>query len=421
MRKMLFLAVTLCCAFIATSNAENRPNNPTPQPDNKEYTMADVWAAYEGFNNVFLDTKKYIYKHDNTFARAKDRFNGVAAIWCQPMYWNMAMDACLLAEKVGDKKRAEEYRSLVKKIYNGNRKHYAGFNFHDNNENTGWFIYDDIMWWTISLARGYELFGDEDYLRYSEDSFSRVWYGSDIVGDNGSYDPNKGGMFWRWYPIQNPKPNESSHGKMACINFPTVCAAMMLHNNVPADREEPKGDKPLYQTKEGYLKMAKDIYAWGEKNLFDPKTGRIADSRHGEGRPDWKVHIYNQATFIGSSALLYLNTGDKHYLENAVKAADYSCGAMSARYGLLPFERGIEQGIYTAIFAQYMAILVYDCGQTQYLPFLYKNITTGWANRDKSRNIIDGEYHKRTAPYEMVDSYEASGIPSLMLLFPPQE
>ena len=155
MRKMLFLAVTICCAFIATSNAENRPNNPTPQPDNKEYTMADVWAAYEGFNNVFLDTKKYIYKHDNTFARAKDRFNGAAAIWCQPMYWNMAMDAYLLAEKVGDKKRAEEYRSLVKKIYNGNRKHYAGFNFHDNNENTGWFIYDDIMWWTISLARGY--------------------------------------------------------------------------------------------------------------------------------------------------------------------------------------------------------------------------------------------------------------------------
>ena len=167
--------------------------------------------------------------------------------------------------------------------------------------------------------------------------------------------------------------------------------------------------------------MAKEIYAWGEKNLFDPATGRIADSRHGEGRPDWKVHIYNQATFIGSSAMLYLKTGDKHYLDNAIKAADYSCNEMSAKYGLLPFEAGIEQGIYTAIFAQYMAILVYDCGQTQYLPFLKKNITTGWANRDKARNIIDGEYHKRTARYENVDSYEASGIPALMLLFPPEE
>lgn len=419
MKKILFCLMAVCCSAVYGHNETTTPS--APQPNQAEYTIEDVWAAYEGFNNIFLDTKKYIYKHDNTFAHAKDRWRGAAAIWCQPMYWNMAMDAALLAEKVGDKKREQEYRTLVKKIYNGNRKHYAGFNFHDNNENTGWFIYDDIMWWTISLARGYELFGDEDYLRYSEESFSRVWYGSDIVGDNGSFDPKKGGMFWRWWPIQNPKPNVSSHGKMACINFPTVCAAMILHNCVPADREEPTDKKPLYQTKQGYLEMAKQVYAWGEKNLFNAKTGRIADSRHGNGEPDWKAHIYNQATFIGSSAMLYLQTGDKHYLDNAIKAADYSCGAMSAQYGLLPFESGIEQGIYTTIFAQYMAILVYDCGQTQYLPFLEKNIIKGWANRDKVRNIVDGQYHKRTARYEKVDSYEASGIPALMLLFPPQD
>ena len=31
--------------------------------------------------------------------------------------------------------------------------------------NTGWFIYDDIMWWTVTLARAYELFaGVEEYL-----------------------------------------------------------------------------------------------------------------------------------------------------------------------------------------------------------------------------------------------------------------
>ena len=118
--------------------------------------------------------------------------------------------------------------------------------------------------------------------------------------------------------------------------------------------------------------------------------------------------------------MLYLATGEKRYLDNAIKAADYSCGAMSEKHGLLPFEAGIEQGIYTTIFAQYMAILVYDCGQKQYLPFLHKNIVTGWANRDKSRNIIDGEYHKRTTSDEKVDSYEASGIPALMLLFPPE-
>ena len=75
------------------------------------------------------------------------------------------------------------------------------------------------------------------------------------------------------------------------------------------------------------------------------------------------------ATFIGASILLYKATGEKRYLDNAILAADYTVKDMSAEHKVLPFEGGIEQGIYTAIFAEYMAWLVYDCGQTQYLPF----------------------------------------------------
>lgn len=89
------------------------------------------------------------------------------------------------------------------------------------------------MWWTISLARAYELFGVDEYLKLSEESFSRVWYGSKKVGDTGSYDEENGGMFWQWQPIHNPKPNRPGDGKMACINFPTVVAALTLYNNVP--------------------------------------------------------------------------------------------------------------------------------------------------------------------------------------------
>ena len=37
-------------------------------------------------------------------------------------------------------------------------------------------------------------------------------------------------------PIGNPNENAAGDGKMACINFPTVVAALTLYNNVPADR-----------------------------------------------------------------------------------------------------------------------------------------------------------------------------------------
>ena len=102
------------------------------------------------------------------------------------------------------------------------------------------------------------------------------------------------------------------------------------------------------------------------------------------------------ATFIGASILLYKATGEKRYLDNAILAADYTVKDMSAEHKVLPFEGGIEQGIYTAIFAEYMAWLVYDCGQTQYLPFLKRTIKTGWANRDKTRNVCGGEYYKKS-------------------------
>lgn len=408
----------LAACTVATLLAAGIPSATQAQGS---YTLDDVWTAYDGFNRNLLDAEKYIYKTNTSFEHATDRWNGAAAIWCQPMYWDMALNAWQLAERLRDTERAKKYKALSRKIFEGNKAQYVGFDFEDNNENTGWFIYDDIQWWTITLARAYQLCGDEEYLRLSEASFRRVWYGSERVGDTGSYDEHKGGMFWQWQPIRNPNPNNSdTDGKMACINFPTVVAAMTLYNCVPADRQPSDEAKPAYQTKQQYLEKAKEIYRWGEANLFDKKTGRIADSKHGEGEPAWKTHVYNQATFIGGSVLLYKATDDRHYLDNAVLAVDYTVGPMSEKDGVLPFESGIEQGIYTAIFAQYIAMLVYDCGQTKYLPFLHHTIATGWGNRDRTRELCGGDYARPVQPDEVVDSYSASGIPALMLLFPPE-
>ena len=390
-----------------------------------EYTNADTWTAYEAFNDNLLDPDKNIYKTSTAYTAATDRNNGAAAIWCQPIYWDMAMNAYKRAKAEGDTERENKYKQLCDDLFAGNKAHYVNFDFDNNNENTGWFIYDDIQWWTITLARAYELFKVEEYRSLAEASFARVWYGSPRVGDTGSYaDPEKnlgGGMFWQWQPIQNPKPNKFGDGKMACINFPTVVAALTLYNNVPENRKESTDKRPDYQTKAQYLAKGKEIYEWGVKNLLDKATGKIADSRHGNGNPAWKAHVYNQATFIGASILLYKATGEKRYLDNAILAADYTVKDMSAEHKVLPFEGGIEQGIYTAIFAEYMAWLVYDCGQTQYLPFLKRTIKTGWANRDKTRNVCGGEYYKKLSEGAEIDSYSASGIPALMLLFPAKK
>lgn len=418
-------------ASAAQSPSDNKPKKVVAR---SIQSQDNVWAAYEGFNACLLDPARKIYKTMYSSRAAIDRNNGAAAIWCQPIYCDMAMNAYKLALSRGDKSRAKRYKKLCEDLFAGNIAHYANFDFDNNDENIGWFIYDDIQWWTITLGRAYELFKVEKYRTLAEASFARVWYGSPKVGDTGSYaDPKKnlgGGMFWQWQPIHNPNRNEAGHGKMACINFPTVVAALTLYNGVPAGRmadTNPErwsnkfGDfvRPHYETKEAYLAKGKEIYDWAVNNLVDLRSGKVADCKHGSN-PDWRTHVYNQATFIGASVLLYKATGEKTYLENAVKGADYTVNEMSEQ-GMLPFEKGIEQGIYTSIWAQYMAMLVYDCGQKQYLPFIRRNIDYGWINRDQSRNLCGGEYWRVLEEGTDIDSYSASGIPALMLLFPHEK
>ncbi len=402
--------------------------------------VADTWRAYDAFNAVYLDSAKYIYKNTNRDTAATDRWNGAAAIWCQPMYVDMAMNAASLAGRVGDKNREAEYRELARNLLEGNIRHYAGFDFDDGNITTGWFIYDDIQWWTITLARAAKFFDNERYRRLAEQSFARVWYGSPRVGDTGSYaDPTKdlgGGMFWQWQPLENPNKNASGDGKMSCINFPTVVAALSLYDVVP-DRQTADPDplkwtngygeftRPAYESKERYLDMAREIYDWSVANLTDTVTGMVHDHRHGD-RTGGHPLLYNQGTYIGASAMMYKITGDSKYLDNAVKSADYCIAELSKEHGMLPwahnpdkpYDQGsMEQGVYPAIWAQYMYMLVNDCEQPQYKEFIDANIKAGYGNRDMATGLCDGESWKATPADTLIGSYAASSIPSLMLLF----
>lgn len=386
------------------------------------YTDEDQWKAYEAFNAVFLDTKKYIYRDHSARQNAVDRWGGAAAIWCQATFYDMVVNAYQRAKAENDSVRMTKYRVLATRIYTGEKNQYCSFDFHNNNTNTGWFVYDDIMWWTCALARSYETFGTAAHLSFAEKSFCRVWYGSQKVGDDGSYaDPARGlggGMFWEWQPIEGPKPHKPGDFRSACINFPTVIAACLLHNNVPEGRTAPTGTHPTQQTKGWYLEKAIEVFNWAHTTLV--QNGRVADGIHGGG-PEFNDHLYNQATYIGAACHLYLITGERKYLNYANQAANYvfntMCGGSTRQY-LLPLETGVEQGIYAAIFAQYLHVLVYDCGQTRYLNYVKRNIQRAWTNMDHSRGIHDGNFRGKTTEGAQIESYNASGLPALMLMFP---
>lgn len=384
------------------------------------YTNENQWETYDNFNNVFLDQSKKIYRDHSSRPAAVDRWNGAAAIWCQAIFTDMALNAYRRADSTNDTRRSR-YHILFQNIYNGEKKQYCDFNFHDCNTNTGWFVYDDIMWWTITFARAYETFHIGQYLNNAEKSFLRVWYGSAHVGDDGSYaDPERGlggGMFWQWQPIENPLPHKPGEFRSACINFPTVIAACMLHKLVPEGRKAPTSSHPVTQTKEWYLEKALEIFEWADNTLV--RNGRVADGIH-DGGPEFNDHLYNQATYIGAACNLYLITGERKYYNKAVAATEYVFNTM-CKNGYLPLETGPEQGIYTAIFAQYLHTMVYECGAQKYLYHVRRNLFRAWNYMDKTRGIHNGNFAGKTAEGSQIESYNASGMPALMLMFPIED
>lgn len=413
---------------------------------NITYDDETEWQAYDDFNTVFLDNSRYIYKADTKQPSADHRGNGfrdndvsgcAAAIWCQAMMYDMAINAYNRAKGEGDEARMSKYKRLHDRIYSGEKSHYVGFDFHNPNTNNGWFVYDDIMWWTCALARAYETFHKTEYLTNSEKSFCRVWYGSSRVGDDGSYaDPARfsgasgGGMFWEWQPIEHANPHKAGDFRSACINFPTVIAACLLHRLVPEGRIPPTTQYPTRQTKEWYLEKAKEIYAWADATLVSKSTsgttilGRVADGIHGGG-PEFTDHLYNQATYIGASCLLYMLTHDVNYLTNAQRGANYVISKMCTN-GILKYETGYEQGIYAAIYAQYMKLLIYDCDLSEalmkkYMTHIQRNIQKAYLNMDTTRGIQIGNFSKATSSEDVVESYGASGMPALMLMFPASD
>lgn len=377
MKKIIFCSFLMVSALITSCNTSKTGGKAS-------YTKADATLSIDAFHETFFDKSKGIY-------HAKSDKSGIAAIWTQAIYWDMAMNA-------HKRTNSARHKQMVDDIYAGNKSYYASFDW-DNGK--VWFIYDDIMWWIISLARGYEQYGVKEYLDYAESGFRRVWVGSPVVKDPGSYDPVQGGMYWRWIEKDPPRRHQND-GKMACINYPTVIAAMTLYNATGnAD----------------YLNKATEIYTWAYDNLFNKETGLVADSRHGKGNPNWTSQLYNQGTCIGAAMMMYKKTGEQRFLNDAVLAADYARNVMSTD-GFLPFKNGIEQGIYGAIFAQYIVRLIEDGNKPEYIEWLTSNINAGWNNRDVNRNITYKDVSV-PCPTGVVEVYDASTCPALMQVVKP--
>lgn len=369
---MKWINVCLPALFVMLLSCSKKttPTVDTTPVKQVSFTGKDATDAFNSFNTWFYSNGDKLY-YSTTEKKS------IGAIWTQAIYADIAMDAF---KRTND----ASYLQLTKDIFQGGYNRYDKYNWENK---TVWFIYDDIMWWVISLTRAYEISGSKNYLDTAVSGFQRVW--------RDAYDTVNGGMWWDF--------NKS--GKNSCINFPTVIAAMQLYKIT--------GDA-------AYLDKAKAVYNWGVTNLLNAGNGRVADN-YVNGNKGFSDYTYNQGTFIGASVMLYKALNDEAYLKNAKLAADYTQKSMCDVNGILPAEGDWnEQGVLKAIFARYIMMLVKDAGQSQYLPWIRKNINTAWGNRDTGRGLTYRNYAVQ-CPTGNIQSYEASSIVGFMQVCDPEK
>ncbi|HEY3389448.1 MAG TPA: glycoside hydrolase family 76 protein, partial [Prolixibacteraceae bacterium] len=153
--------------------------------------------------------------------------------------------------------------------------------------------YDDMEWNALAMLRAYNATSEEKFKTAAIDVWKDIQTGWNTNAG--------GGIAWK---------KDQLYSKNACSNGPACIIAARMYQQF--------GD---VKDKEWALK----IYDWEKEYLFNPGNGAVydnIDSRTGFVQQSW-IFTYNEGTFMGSALELYKITGEKGYLNDAVKAADY--------------------------------------------------------------------------------------------------
>lgn len=215
------------------------------------------------------------------------------------------------------------------------------FNFSGRKEDPWWneFV-DDMEWINLAQIRMYESTGNKDYFMKAKQMYDQwIWttWGPEDEA------PWYGGITWK---------TDVSKSKNACSNGPAAIIAARIYNLYD------KIGITTVKSKEEYLNEAIKIYTWLRNNLFDSHTGAVYDNMNRKGNISKAVFTYNEGTFTGAAHELYKITGDKQYLNEAVKACNYVIDYMSKNDGVLDNATSGDGGLFHGIFFRYFVKLI---------------------------------------------------------------
>jgi predicted alpha-1,6-mannanase (GH76 family) len=284
-------------------------------------------------------------------------------------YWPQAHALDVLIDAY---KRSNDnfYKATIDQWYDGVKK-FNGNTFYNQ-------FYDDMEWNALAMLRAYNATSEDRFKTAAIDVWKDIQTGWNTNAG--------GGISWK---------KDQLYSKNACSNGPACILAARLYQQF--------GD---VKDKEWALK----IYDWEKEYLFNTSNGAVydnIDSRTGTVQKSW-IFTYNEGTFLGSALELYKITGEKGYLNDAVKAADYTLNNLvDSNDRLLKNEGNGDGGLFKGIFIRYFTQLILNpdldaAVKKRYITFFKLNAETLWRQGTDKSLILFGPYWK-TKPGSTTD------------------
>ena len=318
-RKSLYLLSLLLCATLAQGCSHNGPEEDGPDSGKKEEVAIDWNQAAESSTQSlvlhFWNPGRGYFNWD------VDKTDGPDKDWS---YWPEAHAMDVIIDGFHRSGGSNAYKYYFNKWYEG-VKSKSGGSYYNN-------FYDDMEWICLTMIRLYEASGEAKYLATARDLWNDIQKGWNTQGG--------GGIAWK---------KDQTWSKNACSNGPGGLIAARLY----------RIDK-----KEEDLQWARKIFEWEYDHLVDAATGRVndnLDARTGN-ITDW-CFTYNQGTFMGLAHELYQLTGERMFLNIAVKVASYTIGGgacTDTNTGLLRSEGNGDGGLFKGIFIRYFVKLALE-------------------------------------------------------------
>lgn len=230
--------------------------------------------------------------------------------------------------------------------------------------------YDDMEWNALAMLRAFNVTQDLRFKTSAIEGWKNIQTGWNTNAG--------GGVSWK---------KDQPYSKNACSNGPAciIAARMFQQFGDAADKE-----------------WALKIYGWEKETLFNPANGAVydnIDSRTGFVQQSW-IFTYNEGTFLGSALELYKITGEKGYLNDAIKAADYTLNNLvDSNDRLLKSEGGGDGGLFKGVFIRYFTQLILnpdldEAIKKRYATFFKLNAETLWRSGTNKQQVLYGTYWK---------------------------